>query len=150
MQKYKVTFSAPAKNHQKDAAGCYCVFDNKILILQRHSSKFEGGTWGVPGGKIELFETAKQACIREVLEEVGIDIPEDQLKEIGVMCVEREDISYAFYLFAYCFGHMPEVILELSEHVEYGWFSYEEAKKLPLIPSGLEALEFFYQKGLIV
>ena len=41
------------------------------ILLQRRSDK---GTWGIPGGAIELGESATEALIREYYEETGIKI----------------------------------------------------------------------------
>jgi 8-oxo-dGTP diphosphatase len=45
----------------------------EVLIVRRAREPL-AGTWSLPGGAIELGETAAEACIREVLEETGIKI----------------------------------------------------------------------------
>jgi mutator protein MutT len=49
------------------AAGC--VLDGDRLLLQRRS---DDGTWGFPGGAVELGESAEEAVVREVFEETGL------------------------------------------------------------------------------
>lgn len=44
-----------------------------VLLVQRRLPPLQGW-WSVPGGLIELGETARQAAVREVLEETGLDI----------------------------------------------------------------------------
>ena len=46
---------------------------NKVLACQRGYGEFKGG-WEFPGGKLEPNETAEQACIREIKEELSVDI----------------------------------------------------------------------------
>lgn len=47
---------------------------NEIFIAQRNQNKSQGGLWEFPGGKIEPNETEKQAIIREIKEELDMDI----------------------------------------------------------------------------
>ena len=44
----------------------------KILISLRHDYLHQGGLWEFPGGKIEAFETAESALVRELKEELDI------------------------------------------------------------------------------
>jgi len=47
---------------------------NKILLARRKPEGLLGGLWEFPGGKIQKGETAEQACIREIREEVNLDV----------------------------------------------------------------------------
>lgn len=47
---------------------------NEIFIAKRNQNKSQGGLWEFPGGKIEPNETEKQAIIREIKEELDMDI----------------------------------------------------------------------------
>jgi len=46
--------------------------DNRVLIAQRPAGKSMEGLWEFPGGKIEAGETAENALVRELKEELGI------------------------------------------------------------------------------
>ena len=48
--------------------------DGKVLIAKRHSDKHQGGKWEFPGGKVEKGESRRSALVREIREEIGIDI----------------------------------------------------------------------------
>ncbi len=48
--------------------------ENKILLSKRPEKKHMSGFWEFPGGKVEDGETPKKALIREVKEELNIDI----------------------------------------------------------------------------
>lgn len=54
------------------------VFDDKqrILITQRAEHISHGGFWEFPGGKLEADELAEAALVREIKEEVGVDVLE--------------------------------------------------------------------------
>lgn len=47
---------------------------NEIFIAQRNQNKSQGGLWEFPGGKIEPNETENQAIIREIKEELDMNI----------------------------------------------------------------------------
>lgn len=48
--------------------------NNQILITQRAKNKHQGGKWEFPGGKVEQGELAEEALIRELDEELDIQI----------------------------------------------------------------------------
>jgi 8-oxo-dGTP diphosphatase len=50
--------------------------DNRVLIAQRPEGKQLAGLWEFPGGKLDVGERPEQALIRELQEELGIDVKE--------------------------------------------------------------------------
>lgn len=56
----------------KCAIGIILNEDKKILISKRPPQKKFANLWEFPGGKIEHHESAKEALIRELKEEIGI------------------------------------------------------------------------------
>ncbi|WP_340150992.1 8-oxo-dGTP diphosphatase MutT [uncultured Sneathiella sp.] len=50
--------------------------DNRVLIAQRPNGKSMAGLWEFPGGKVETGETPETALIRELKEELAIDVTE--------------------------------------------------------------------------
>ncbi|MGG6311808.1 NUDIX domain-containing protein [Paenibacillus macerans] len=52
----------------------------EILLVLRNRAP-EKDTWSIPGGKIDLYETMEEGVIREIKEEVNLDIAVK-----GVMC----------------------------------------------------------------
>ncbi|HEY6578539.1 MAG TPA: (deoxy)nucleoside triphosphate pyrophosphohydrolase [Rhizomicrobium sp.] len=53
--------------------------DGRVLIAQRPASKAMAGLWEFPGGKVKEEERPEQALIRELREELGIEVKEDCL-----------------------------------------------------------------------
>ncbi len=47
---------------------------NEILLSKRPKNKHLGGFWEFPGGKVEVNEVPEHALIREIKEELNIDI----------------------------------------------------------------------------
>jgi mutator protein MutT len=132
-------------NAKVTVAGCYCEFEDKILLLKRHPKKPAGHSWGLPGGKIDEGETPREAVVREVFEEIGLQIPQNELEEIDQMYVRGPNTDYIFYRFRKRFEKLPEIDLNLIEHTEARWITIDEALTYPLIYGGTEALLSYQQ-----
>jgi len=48
--------------------------DNRVLVAKRPKYKHMGGLWEFPGGKVDPGELPEDALIRELAEELGIDV----------------------------------------------------------------------------
>jgi 8-oxo-dGTP diphosphatase len=48
--------------------------DGRVLLAQRPAGKHLAGLWEFPGGKVHAGETPEAALIRELDEELGIDV----------------------------------------------------------------------------
>ena len=55
--------------------------DGQLLITQRHAKSHLGGLWEFPGGKREAGETFEQCLVREIREELGVEISVGKLFE---------------------------------------------------------------------
>lgn len=56
------------------AAAALVDGDGRVLIAQRPPGKQLAGLWEFPGGKVEEGETPEAALIRELREELGIEV----------------------------------------------------------------------------
>jgi len=61
------------------------IFEDDQVILVRRGTPPSYGAWSLPGGAVEVGETLEQAVIREVREEVGLDVEAEDV----VAVVER-------------------------------------------------------------
>lgn len=86
-------FSVPVSVH------LLLIKENKILLIRRKDTGFADGFYSMPAGKLEPKESVENAIIREVKEEINIDIKNETLKTIQVMNrngIDRERIDYFF------------------------------------------------------
>ncbi|HEX5962078.1 MAG TPA: Nudix family hydrolase [Rhodanobacteraceae bacterium] len=56
------------------AAGILSDDQGRILLMQRLPGKHLAGLWEFPGGKLEPGETVGQALVRELAEELGVEV----------------------------------------------------------------------------
>lgn len=71
--------ATPAKPILLVAAAALVDVDNRVLIAQRPEGKSMAGLWEFPGGKVHDGETPEAALVRELAEELGIDVCEECL-----------------------------------------------------------------------
>ena len=69
------------------ATGPFCavgaiIIDQGTLLLVKRDRAPARGQWSLPGGRVEIGETLREALVREVREETSIDVEVDGL--IGV------------------------------------------------------------------
>jgi ADP-ribose pyrophosphatase YjhB (NUDIX family) len=104
--------------------GAAIIVDGRILLVRRRRAP-EIGHWGLPGGKIDLFETAAAATEREVMEEIAIAITADTLL-CFVDQIDREAGTHwtAPVFLVREFGGTP-VNREPEKHDGMEWFSLE-------------------------
>ena len=97
------------------------IKDSKILICQRNEKKSLPLKWEFPGGKQELNESLEDCLLREIREELYIDID----------IVEKLPSNFHRYPFAeitlhpfVCYVKSGEIILK--EHRDYKWCNKDE------------------------
>ena len=96
--------------------------DGKMLTTQRHPNKGYPLKWEVTGGSIVKGETSKQGAIRELLEETGIEVSED-----NILLAHTEVTNPSIYkCYVAIIEHKKEIRLQEGETVDFKWVSYEE------------------------
>lgn len=98
------------------------------LICQRPAHKRHGGLWEFPGGKVEPGESVAQAAIREMGEELGVEVT-----SVGDVVYAVSDAGSPFVIE---FAHI-EIRGEPAalEHQALRWARLDEMDELQLAPS---------------
>lgn len=63
-------------------AAVFCILekDGQVLLSQRLNTGHKDGEYSLPAGHVDADELPKEALVREVKEEIGVDINIDSLK----------------------------------------------------------------------
>jgi 8-oxo-dGTP diphosphatase len=69
----------------------------KILITQRHAGAHLGGLWEFPGGKREAGETFEECLVRELREELGIEVEVGELLESLTHAYPEKTVVLKFF-----------------------------------------------------
>jgi 8-oxo-dGTP diphosphatase len=86
--------------------------DNLILIAQRHRDDTHGLKWEFPGGTLKPGESGEDAILRELKEELNIDV--ERIRYFGYYV--ETPIRVQYYLVRYLTGK-----IRLIEHEQTQW-----------------------------
>ncbi len=81
------------------AAAALVDIDGRVLVQQRPEGKAMAGLWEFPGGKVEAGESLEQSLIRELREELDIDVTEACLAPFTFASHAYEDFRLLMPLF---------------------------------------------------
>lgn len=88
-------------------ADCVVVdSQNEVLLVQRGNEPYRG-CWALPGGFMEMDETISCCAVRELREETGIKVMEDDLSIVGVYSTPDRDPRGRTVTVAYLV-HVPD------------------------------------------
>ena len=115
-------------------AAAVIIENHRILAAQRGHGELAGG-WEFPGGKIEPDETAVEACIREVQEEIGVIIGD--LKPF--VSLEYEYPSFHMHLETFTCTIL-EGTPQITEHRELRWLTGDELDSVNWLPADVQVV----------
>jgi len=84
--------------HVTEVSAALIFHDGKLLITRRHSDAHLGGLWEFPGGKREPDETFEQCLVREIREELGVEISVGKLFESVTHAYPEKTVRLKFFV----------------------------------------------------
>ena len=109
--------------------------EDKIFITRRNYGEF-ADMWEFPGGKIEVGETREEALVREIKEELELDI-----NNLDYLTTVEYDYP-SFHLTMHCYTcHICGGKLSLNAHNDAKWVYLEELSAQKWMPADVEVVE---------
>lgn len=107
---------------KEKSCGCIIIENKKVLLVYEKRRDF----WGMPKGHVEEGETEIQTALREVKEEVGIDVEIDESKRYVLNYIIRDEIDKTTMLYIAKPKNF-DIKMQEEEIEDAKWCTYEEA-----------------------
>ena len=108
--------------------------DGKVLATQRGYGDMAGG-WEFPGGRIEPGESPEQALVREIREELAVDIAVER----HLITVDHDYETFHLHMFCYL-AHLTSGEPHLLEHTAATWLDAESLAAIDWLPADRAAV----------
>ena len=116
------------------AAAALVDADGRVLLCRRPEGKQLAGLWEFPGGKVEAGETPEAALIRELAEELGIEVSAACLAPFVFASHTYPDFHLLMPLFLL---RRWEGEVRAREHQELAWVRPNRLRDYPMPPADL-------------
>jgi len=122
----------------------FLIKDNKILLGLRQNTGYMDGFYSMPAGHKEEGESVIDCLIREIKEEIGIDIDPKKARFVHVMHRKKEDERADFFFEVKEYGGDLQN-MEPEKCAELKWFNIDSLPQntIPYIKQAIEC----YQQG---
>lgn len=108
---------------KEKCCGCIIIENNKVLLVYEKNGNF----WGFPKGHMEKGENEIETALREVKEEVGLDVEIiDKEKRYILNYIIRDEIDKTTILYL-AIPKNKEIVMQESEIEKVKWCDFEEA-----------------------
>jgi 8-oxo-dGTP diphosphatase len=123
-------------NKLVDVAAGIIYKQDKILLCRRKEGKQQAGFWEFPGGKIEISESKENALLREIKEELGIEIRVTGFIAQSIYHYPRVSICLWAYACKYISGE-----INLTDHDKIEWVTPISLSNYTLSPADVAIAE---------
>jgi len=123
---------------QQSVQICAAIIINhdKVLITLRPHGKRLGGFWEFPGGKVDEDETPQQALVRELKEELDIDVKINDIFKTVDYCYDWGRVTILAYLCQWQSGTIKH--LEVADH---RWVTPSQFANYNILPADQPILQ---------
>ncbi|WP_373473693.1 (deoxy)nucleoside triphosphate pyrophosphohydrolase [Sphingorhabdus lacus] len=116
----------------------------EILLQKRPEGRQMGGLWEFPGGKVEQGESPESALVRELKEELGVDVDPSNLIPLTFASAQNGDRNMVLLLFR-CTQWIGEPVA--LDSPELKWRLPADMYALPMPPADVPWVEFLQKFG---
>jgi 8-oxo-dGTP diphosphatase len=113
--------------------------DGRVLISKRPAGKYMSGFWEFPGGKLEIGETPEECLIREIKEEIDINLSNFCFSPLTFSLNEYDEFNILLLL--YVCREWEGIILG-KEKQELKWVFPKDLYDKNLLPADKELIPF--------
>jgi ADP-ribose pyrophosphatase len=130
------------------AVGAVVIRDEKVLLVKRRKPPGKG-LWSIPGGRVELGETLKEAAEREVKEEAGVIIrAKDPVYTFDLIDRDKQGyIRFHYVIVDLLADYVSGKVNPSSDACEARWVTPRELEDLPVSRITREFLKNIIQFG---
>lgn len=114
--------------------------DEILLIRDSGRYFFDPNSWTIPGGGIKWREDPRVAAVRELREELGIELESDSLQFLAEQSSGSYGLRYTALFFEAVVPYKPTLVLPTKEVRNAQWFTPTAARRLPLKREAQQAL----------
>ena len=99
----------------------------EVLLQKRTANKIRNpNKWAKTGGQVEAKETVEEAIYREVKEELGIEIPKEQIKVVDIHKSDNKNRRFAYNFIFLVNYKINDYILQKEEVAEVKYVTIED------------------------
>jgi ADP-ribose pyrophosphatase YjhB (NUDIX family) len=119
-----------------------CNDAGEVLLGKVERGHFRG-FWTLPGGYMDHDEHPSTGCVRETLEEIGLEITLESHEPVVTQKIFTDDgISFVSFTYRSTWnGDLSQLKLQTEEIAEVKWFSKDEAYQVAVSYFDIEALK---------
>lgn len=107
------------------AVGVILDESRQILLARRPDDKHQGGLWEFPGGKIEAGETTPQALVRELAEELGLQLDTGCMQPLTEVSFQYPDKAVRLDVWVVCLTSGQAAMAHGAEGQPIAWVTSE-------------------------
>lgn len=125
-------WTAYEKGLWRRTVSCWIMNENGDILLQKRTAnkRRNPNKWAKTGGQVDSGESAEEAIFREVKEELGIEIPQEQIKVIEIRKSDDKNKRFAYNFIFVVNYKINEYTLQKDEVAEVKYVSIEDMENL--------------------